>query len=831
MHFKFDSNYIHRAGNRVAMIVVNGVVSDSRVLKTAQTVSKLGFQVCVYGLNNKDAISKIERHPFEIVLLPDPRAEMKRLGNWPADPKNRDYEMYTDIFSNHIQEYLKQKPPSFIHTHDMIGLAIGGKLYEQTKEHNAFWIHDIHEYVQGLTEIEREIQSFFCGIEEKFIHGPDVLTSVSPALNEILQGLYSLETKPSLVLNAPRLTDFDPYYHKDIRTALGMQQDVPLLVYSGGVKPIRGVRTLVEALPLLPDVHVAIVTNNTGSFVMELKQTAQELGVNDRIHFHPYVPFSNVSSFLRTANIGVHPIQRYPNAEIALPNKLFEYIHAGLPVIVSDNRSMKEFVGWHDFGIAFEAGNSCSLAEAVIQALNRQRSDPAWRDSIRSLSKKYCWETQEAVIADIYETLSQRKSSPLPRSGNEKGYRVLQLPVSGAGQPSALAKAMKDKDVFASSLAIGKNKFEYEADLDLKYAPNDPAFVKELSDSYISKYSVFHFHVRPLLFSKHYHFPTGMDLIMLRCAGKKVFFHFRGSEARLASVFENCSPYNYVPENPDSLFSAYLEEEQRVFIEFVSGVCHKVFVPDPELQTYVPEALIVPRIIDLKKWQYTKTEPSDVLRVVHAPSRPVVKGTKEVLAAIEKLKSEGTQIDFQLVENMPNDKAVELYKWADVIIDQLRIGWYGVLAIEAMALGKAAISYIRDDLKHYLPHPFPLAIANPDNLYHVLKDLALNPGKAHSIGLRGRKYVEELHDSGQVSDILLQLYEAEGNPFDMGKAFELLSFQRTPRKNKNKASKNTFSLSVIKYLNKDNFAIFYHIVRHDGIRPAIREAFNKLSGR
>lgn len=358
-------------------------------------------------------------------------------------------------------------------------------------------------------------------------------------------------------------------------------------------------------------------------------------------------------------------------------------------------------------------------------------------------------------------------------------------------------------------------------------------FYKQTLTKLIKKYDVFHFHARPLFFQKHYPLPTGMDLVLLRASGKKVFFHFRGSEARLASVFEQCSPYNYVKENPSDIFSKYLEVEQKAFINFVCGVCNKVFVVDHEIQTYVPGSLIVPRVLNLKKWEYIGVNLSDTLKVVHAPSNPISKGTTVVLSTIEKLKAEGISIDFRLVENTTHEKAAETYRWADVVIDQLRVGWYGVLAVEAMALGKAVVTFIRDDLKHYLPYPLPLAIANPDNLYQVLKELISNKEELHSLGLRGRKYVEEIHDSGHVAEILLQLYEAKGNPLDVTKAFDLIDFQRsqpvpqadTKEPDKPKFKFGLFITSVFKYMNIRNFAYYWRVLRRDGIRLTLQKAW------
>jgi len=824
MHFKFDSDYIHRARQRVAMVVGSMAgYYDPRMLKTAGTVSKLGYQVCLYCLNNKDAAAKIEGYPFEIVLLPNPRFELMRSGRWSAVVEDRDWDEFTHIFARHLLEQIKQKPPQFLHTHDAMGFAIGGKVYHHSDKSTFSWIHDIPEYTRGDISLPESVRSFLSIVEEKLIHSPGALTCVSSALNEILQDFYSLKTKPSLVLNAPRCSDFDRYHPRDVRTALGVPQNVPLLVYSGTVRPLRSLETLVEALPLLPQVHVAIVTNSAGEYVEGLKTLAQNLGVNNRIHLHPLVPFYNVTSFLRTATVGINPLRRYANVELGLYQKVFEYLHAGLPQVVSNNRAVEEFVSQYDCGLVFEAGDVNSLAEAVTRVLDRLNSEPSWRQSIQALSEQYCWERQEDVIADVYDALTPRKSGNNDSLEEGKNYRVLHLPTAGAGQPDALTNAMKKRRVSASSLMVSGGRFQHHADYTLENVPNDLDATKQILNELIEEHDVFHFHSRPLLFSYRYSYPTGMDLLLLRAAGKKVFFHFRGFEARLASVFERWSPYNYVRDNPDNIVRNFRENKQRLFIEFVSGVCNGVFVTDRELQTYVPGALIMPCVVDLKKWAFVGTEPSEVLRVVHAPTRRVVKGTKYVLSVVEQLRSEGIGIELRLVEGVPHNEAKKLYKWADVVIDQLRVGWYGVVAVEAMALGKAVVCYIRDDLKHYLPHPLPLAVANPENLYHVLKDLALNPEEVRSLGLRGRKYVEELHDAKKVTEILLRVYEAGGNPFDIDKAVKLLSFQRKPLISKEFIRKLWMRKA---YVNKRNFVAFLRMLRRDGLRVAVRETYD-----
>ena len=147
-----------------------------------------------------------------------------------------------------------------------------------------------------------------------------------------------------------------------------------------------------------------------------------------------------------------------------------------------------------------------------------------------------------------------------------------------------------------------------------------------------------------------------------------------------------------------------------------------------------------------------------------------------------------------------------------------------------MALGKAVICYIRDDLRHYLPYPPPLATANPDNLYYVLRGLALHPEEVRSLGERGRQYVEELHDAEKVTDILLRIYDAEGNPFDIDKAVKLLSFQSRPVLGRPSIGEPSLSKLWLRkaytHINRHNFAAFLRVVRYEGVRVAVRRAYD-----
>jgi len=130
---------------------------------------------------------------------------------------------------------------------------------------------------------------------------------------------------------------------------------------------------------------------------------------------------------------------------------------------------------------------------------------------------------------------------------------------------------------------------------------------------------------------------------------------------------------------------------------------------------------------------------------------------------------------------LSNKAAHEAYKEADILVDQLRIGWYGVLSVEAMALGKAVVCYIRDDLLDNFPKENrPFCIANPDTVTDRLRELIQDPQLRQGYADRGHEYCRDIHDSNKVAQQYIELYEeARRNPrpFNVSKAIELIEWQ------------------------------------------------------
>jgi glycosyltransferase involved in cell wall biosynthesis len=133
------------------------------------------------------------------------------------------------------------------------------------------------------------------------------------------------------------------------------------------------------------------------------------------------------------------------------------------------------------------------------------------------------------------------------------------------------------------------------------------------------------------------------------------------------------------------------------------------------------------------------------------------KGTEHVVAACSKLG-----VELEIVEGLDHREAFERYRHADVIVDQLNARWYGVFAIEAMALGKPVVTFLHEEAVRRTEEAFgvqvPIVSATKETLADVLRPLIESPAERQRVGAASRAYAEEVHDLERMTDRLLALY-------------------------------------------------------------------------
>lgn len=335
--------------------------------------------------------------------------------------------------------------------------------------------------------------------------------------------------------------------------------------------------------------------------------------------------------------------------------------------------------------------------------------------------------------------------------------RVLHAPYDIAGQANILADGQRELGLEVNVLIFNQNKFNYPCHINLSLAGKTiPHRILLLITNFIRSifnYDVFHFHFGSSLL------PYNIDLPILKLFRKKIVMHYWGSDIRQYSIAQNYLFYNMLEE----LQIICSKKDENGIIKKLKRIEKKTdmtIVGDYSLSPYSTKSLIIKQAIDLTKIPYVGTNNQNWgITIVHAPSNADKKGTKYVMSTIEQIKKDFGNINFILVENKTNEEALEIYKEADIIVDQLFSESYGIFTIECMALGKPVLCRIHEEfIKCY--SGLPILSTDPNNLYENLRLLIENPDLRRELGEKGRKYVEEVHDSKKIVKQLLELYES-----------------------------------------------------------------------
>jgi glycosyltransferase involved in cell wall biosynthesis len=172
----------------------------------------------------------------------------------------------------------------------------------------------------------------------------------------------------------------------------------------------------------------------------------------------------------------------------------------------------------------------------------------------------------------------------------------------------------------------------------------------------------------------------------------------------------------------------------------------RAFYLNPDLGRYLPGASFLPYAnVDVAAIEPVPLPDGDEVIVVHAPTDRDVKGTSHAVAAVEALRAEGLPVRLDLVEGVSHADAIARLATADVVLDQLLIGWYGGVAVEAMALGRPVVSYVAD-----AGDPFgerlPITRADPATVRDRLRELVLDRGRRERLAAESRAFALAEHD-------------------------------------------------------------------------------------
>lgn len=257
---------------------------------------------------------------------------------------------------------------------------------------------------------------------------------------------------------------------------------------------------------------------------------------------------------------------------------------------------------------------------------------------------------------------------------------------------------------------------------------------------------------------------TLAQITQLQAAGVKCALIFHGSDLR--------DPDRHIAAEPNSHFAvdgafySRMKETTARNRQLIRESRLPVFVSTPDLLSEVAGAKWLPVVVDVDLWAVDE-EPlqhNSMPRVVHVPSSSSVKGTDLIAGTLQQMHDSGV-IRYQSVTGVAHSDMPQIYQNADIVIDQFRVGNYGVAACEAMAAGRIVVSHVSDSTRDRTSEltglQLPIVEAVPDTLHSVLEGILEAPDSALMLAGDGPEFVRRCHNGALSGKVLGEWLEKE----------------------------------------------------------------------
>jgi hypothetical protein len=251
------------------------------------------------------------------------------------------------------------------------------------------------------------------------------------------------------------------------------------------------------------------------------------------------------------------------------------------------------------------------------------------------------------------------------------------------------------------------------------------------------------------------------EMIAMRHYGRRLFTYAYGADVRMRETTLALGRYNYCIECPQPMKFCLCDDiEGKANMARIRAHA-TAMIAMGDMLAYVPGARNMHYWpIDTRKLGYVGVDwhRGRPLRIAHAPNHPEFKGTRHLMAAIDRLRDEGRAIELVRVQGVPNSEVMTLFASCDLVADQFIDGFHGYTTLEALALGKPVLCYLRGPEMTIDPDNCPIINAWPDTVYSILKDCLDGCYDLAALGRRSRAYLEHYYSLEAVALRLGQLY-------------------------------------------------------------------------
>ena len=374
---------------RILFILHNHFVNDARVLKEARSLVQAGHEVTVRclgdgvapAIENYDGITIERKHDM---------------------PREKHYSMLSKML--HIWWFMlkatrKARTFDAVHCHDLAMLPVGVWIkLRYGKKHKL--VYDCHEHETEVKRSSAWMHPVSRLLERSMIGFADAIICVSNLIAKDYVRLYNI-SKPYIVMNCPPLWEANE--KKDLfREAFDIPKDHSIFLYQGALIKARNIPLILECFARLGDIKASLVMMGYGYHTEDARKAAKQ---HENIYYHDAVPADILLNYTASADVGLLLTEDdCLSSRYSLPNKLFEYQMAGLPVIAVDLPEIAQVLHANNTGALIEEPTVEKL-ETLIRELSNETLDDL-RSRLSLTTKTYNWEAQASVLLQLYADLS-----------------------------------------------------------------------------------------------------------------------------------------------------------------------------------------------------------------------------------------------------------------------------------------------------------------------------------------------------------------------------------------------------------------------------------------
>lgn len=369
----------HKRNRRAIVSVINDLLTDQRVHKTCMTLQKAGYEVLLVGRLRRQS-PPMDVRPYAVQRM---RLCFENGPFFYAEYNTRLFffllfHRAALLFSNDLDTLL----PNFI----------------VSRIKKVRIVYDSHEYFTETPELigRPKVQKVWKGIEGFVLPKLKEMITVSDSIAALFEAEYHL--KCHVVRNVPFRKVLPA---KGDRKALGLPEDKHLLVLQGsGINIQRGAEELLQAMQYLEDCFLLVIGG--GDVLLLLRRMAQDLQLKERVAFLPRMPYVRMMAYTQLAEFGFClDKDTNLNYRYSLPNKLFDFIQAGVPVIASRLTEIERVIQRYDIGLFIDRHDPEHIARTICEGLSDAERRTRWNSNLSLAAQELCWEKEERRLLDL----------------------------------------------------------------------------------------------------------------------------------------------------------------------------------------------------------------------------------------------------------------------------------------------------------------------------------------------------------------------------------------------------------------------------------------------